>query len=160
MKVKDAYYTDRSRKVVIALWEDDNKKVKEEVIIAQSGQSDWENLLSQSNVTLDWIDERTVNRNRELRSDFEKTIIDIAKRDGLWDDITTGGKYDEEKLCELAELMLLDSAETDNTSLSKLQLKLFEKDLVKNSSDDTKKAALRAATTFNDAIIAFTKFKT
>lgn len=156
MRFIDAYFTNNERTVVNVLWENDNKEVVEETVIAETNDPGWENLLNQPEVTIDKLHERTVNRNREQRALFEEQVIEIAKRDGLWDEIH---EHDDQILIKLSDMMLMDADEISSEALFKFKLKLFENKIVEESTDREAKANLRKSKTYYDAVIAYRKFK-
>ena len=155
MRFIDAYFTDNEKKVVNVLWENDKKEVIEETVIAETNDPAWENLLNQPNVSLDTIHERTHNRNKEQREIFEQQILEIAKREGLWKDIVE----QEDSLLKVSNLVLLNEDEINSEDLFKFKLKLFEQEIVSESTDRKLKSELRKAVTFWDAIVTYRKFR-
>ena len=155
MRFIDAYFTDNEKKVVNVLWENDKKEVIEETVIAETNDPAWENLLNQPNVSLDTIHERTHNRNKEQREIFEQQILEIAKREGLWKDIVE----QEDSLLKVSNLVLLNEDEINSEDLFKFKLKLFEQEIVSESTDRQLKSELRKAVTFWDAIVTYRKFR-
>ena len=156
MRFIDAYFTDNEKKVVNVLWENDKKEVIEETVIAETNDPAWENLLNQPNVSLDTLHERTHNRNKEQREIFEQQIIEIAKREGLWDDLN---ERNDHVLAKVADMILLDEENIKQEALFKFKLKLFENKLVEESTNREAKSELRKSKTYYDALVAYRKFK-
>ena len=156
MRFIDAYFTNNEKTVVTTLWENDNKEVIEETVLAEANEPAWENLLNQPNVTLDNIHERTHTRNKEQRELFEQSIIDIAKREGSWAELVDN---EENILRSAARMILLDKSEINAESLFKFKLKLFENEIVSESTDGEAKSVLRKANTYFDVFVAYRKFK-
>lgn len=159
MRFIDAYFTNNEKTVVTTLWENDNKEVIEETVLAEANEPAWENLLNQPNVTLDNIHERTFNRNKEQRELFEQSIIDIAKRDGLWEDIHEHTWTHDHVLLKVANMILLDEEDIKGEALFKFKLKLFENKLVEESTNREAKSELRKSKNYYDALVAYRKFK-
>ena len=156
MRFIDAYFTNNERTVVSILWENDKKEVVEETVLAEANEAGWENLLNQPEVTIDKLHERTVNRNREQRALFEEQVVEIAKRDGLWDEIH---EHDDQVLNKVADMILLDEEDIKSEALFKFKLKLFENKLVAESTNREAKSELRKCKTYYNALVAYRKFK-
>jgi hypothetical protein len=104
---------------------------------------------------IDGLHERTFNYLRETQEILENQVVDIAKKRGLWSDIV---EMDADFLAKIAKLVINDDDLTDE-KIFKLKLKLFEQEIVTNSTDRQLKSDLRKATTFWDVLAAYRKFK-
>ena len=91
-----------------------------------------------------------------MQENFENQVIEIAKRKGLWGDIIDN---DQSVLMKLADFTIMDEENISNEALFKFKLSLFEKEIVKNSTDRQLKSELRKSKTYYDAIVAYRKFK-
>ena len=105
---------------------------------------------------LDSLHENTYNRIKQQRAAFEKSVLNIARQEGLVFD----GKKSESKFhLEMLKFIFNYKGEEDNEDLFAFKLASFELDVVKNCSDRTKKAAIRKAQTPLEVVVAISDIK-
>ena len=151
-----SYFTNEARTVCIVVWESPSGEIFEDAIQITEDNVLWKELLAVEGVTEDVIHENTFNKNKEDRNAFEQEVLEIAKREGLWNEI----KDNEENILQsAARMVLLDRSEINDESLFKFKLKLFENEIVSGSTDREAKSVLRKANTYFDALVAYRKFK-
>ena len=148
-----AHFSNNERTVATVYWGNKDETI-EEIVKAEEDNPAWQRLLD--NMHIDALHEATYNHIRDQRAAFEKQIIDIAERDGVWADISENSAG---SLKKLADYMLLEEEDINPEILFKLKLAMFESELVSESKDRELKADLRKAKTFYDAMLAYRKFK-
>ena len=105
-------------------------------------------------VTEDELYERTVNKFRAEREQFEEMVINIAKENDEFQTIA-GQKGSMEFIQSVVRWIEKDMSEED---LFRFKLNLFETETVQKSKAKTKKANLRKATTAKEAFKIFLDF--
>jgi|TARA_B100000035_G_scaffold312953_1_gene325556 hypothetical protein len=158
MKLHDAYFFNDDRSIVRTIWHDNDSKEIIRDIPAQEDNAQYRKFMVEMNKAggIDALHERTYEYLKDTQENFENQVVEIAKRKGLWGEIIDN---DNRVLMKLADFIMYDQKQIDNKSLFKFKLALFEKDIVKNSTDRKAKAGLRKAESYYDAIIAYRKFK-
>jgi len=139
----NAYFIDGERKQIEILSTDEetgNKVIP--TIIEYNMEHPWCQALFKI-IDLDQLHETTYQKLQSERAEFEKTVIRIAKRDGL---IASSNKADS-KFWNMVCDGIFNSDDDDKESLFALKIALFELDFIKDSKDKEKKAALRKAKT-------------
>jgi len=153
LEISTAHFTnnDRTEIEVTFIAEEstkDNLVMIPYYIEAKKGDLDYEWLLTK--MSLEDLHEKTVNRIRSQRSDFEDSIKFIADREGLTiKSLTQDSIYDT----------IIDtiSNDIDDESLFKFKLKIFDIKSVKSCKDRSVKAEIRKAKTISEVIAAFSK---
>lgn len=148
-----ARFTDDNKTIIEAVWQENNNKniFRTSTFEKIEGSVEWKELMSL--MTEEELHESTVRYMREERQQFEEMVMTIAKQEGL------ATQLDEDNLVEkIVELVEKTKDETDEEALFKFKLSLFDKPMVKNSSNRELKAEIRKSKTYIDAIIAYRKF--
>lgn len=155
-KFVDAYFIDEERKTLDTLYFDiQNKTYKNQVIVAEEGDSEWEKFLKTPIdetgrlITLEDLYERTYIRLKELEETHKKIIIDsVAAEDKFLED--TKDDLNKQSMTKLLEVIFtLDSREDSTDEENKerlflLKLATFEWDKLKDA-DKTFKKNIRKA---------------
>tara|TARA_B100000131_G_scaffold321686_1_gene373242 strand:+ start:12391 stop:12873 length:483 start_codon:yes stop_codon:yes gene_type:complete len=150
-KLQTAYFINNERTLIEAVYKD-GKDTYTIATQAVGGDHEYEQILEQ--MDLDSIHEATFKKIKDDRQNFEDMVKVIAVRDGLLETADNFGRQ------EFLDQILLDDAEKeDEEELFKTKLGVFEKDIVKNSSDRKLKAELRKADTLYKIIEVLIKFK-
>ena len=150
-----AYFTNDDKTLATAEWKEKSTgKIVMEAIVCKKGEIEWDRLLTLK--TEDELYQITYQRNAAQREAFEAEIIAIAKREGIWADVSENS---ESLIVRMAEYMLLDENQIDAELLFRVKLKLFENTIVTESKNRDLKAELRKAKTYYDTLMAFRKFK-
>mgnify|MGYP003112339114 FL=1 len=157
MKLQNAYFFNNERSVIRAIYLDSKDQLIEKIIPVQESNGQYRKFIVEMEELggIDGLHERTFNYLRETQEILENQVIDIAKKRGLWSDIV---EMDADFLAKIAKLVINDDDLTDE-KIFKLKLKLFEQEIVTNSTDRQLKSDLRKATTFWDVLAAYRKFK-
>ena len=155
--VKSAYFTDNARTIVEVIWEHETEKDEIEVLVASVDKdglpvkegASWNNLLKY--ISIEELHTNTSNYIRAQRLAFEKQIIAIAERDGL---------YEAKKRSDVHDLLItcIENHNEDKEFLFKLKLKMFDMTIIKQSTDRSLKAQLRKASTLAAVLIAYNNF--
>jgi len=155
--VKSAYFTDNARTIVEVMWEHETEKDEVEVLVASidkdgmsvSGGAAWNNLLKY--ISIEELHTNTSNYIRTQRLAFEKQIIAIGKKEGL---------YESTKKSDMHDLLIdcIENHNEDKEFLFKLKLKMFDMTIVKQSADRSLKAQLRKAQTLTTVLTTYHNF--
>ena len=121
-------------------------------IPADKTNPDYKALLKK--VSEDELYERTVNKFRAEREQFEEMVMNIAKENDEFQTIA-GQKGSMEFIQSVVRWIEKDMSEED---LFRFKLNLFETETVQKSKAKTKKANLRKATTAKEAFKIFLDF--
>lgn len=158
MKLHDAYFFSDDRSIVRTIWHDNDSKEIIRDIPAQEDNAQYRKFMVEMDKAggIDSLHERTYKYLQDTQENFENQVIEIAKRKGLWGDIIDN---DQTFLMKLADFIIMDEENISNEALFKFKLSLFEKEIVKNSTDRQLKSELRKSKTYYDAIVAYRKFK-
>lgn len=150
-----AYFTNDDKTFATAEWKEKSTgKITMEAIVCKKGEYEWDRLMSI--LTEDELHEKTYHKYQSGREAYEIEIMRIAKREGLIDEII---EDQDSFFLKFAEYFILDKNECSNEKLFRFKLKLFEHDMVAKSTDREKKATLRKAQTFRDALNAYAAFR-
>lgn len=146
-----SHFVDRDKTLIEVIWVDPKNpltSLTSEVIQLDTEHPKYQELLQ--HVSLDEIHENTVNKMRQERADFEKLVIDIAKRDGILSDLITS----KDNLHQaIVNSVFGDFDEVaDREKLFSLKLTLFEQAFVKACEDRELKASLRTAPNFLETL--------
>jgi len=142
-----AYFIDNERKNIEVLTTSDDKKSTLSTIIPYDVNFvSFKALIKFINI--DELHEATYEKNKKAKELFEKTAIEIAKKNGL---IGQLDKVTSEVFPLLVEAIFKDE---NDDHLFALKLSLFELDKVKNSTNEEVKIKLRKAKTKIEALEA------
>ncbi len=159
-EVFEAYFTNEERDTItVELVSPDDHETPETTlnvflytIPADKKNPDYIALLEK--VSEDELYERTVNKFRAEREQFEEMVINIAKENDEFQTIA-GQKGSMEFIKSVVRWIEKDMSEED---LFRFKLNLFETETVQKSKAKTKKANLRKATTAKEAFKLFLDF--
>jgi hypothetical protein len=96
-------------------------------------------------MTLDQLHEATYQKKKRERKDFEDTVLQIAKQDGL---IMDSNKIDTKFYPKVVEAIFGDDENLDHVFA--LKLAIFELDAIKDSKKEDLKKKLRQSKTKKD----------
>ena len=99
----------------------------------------------QTVMTLDQLHEATYQKKKKERKDFEDTVLQIAKQDGL---IMDSNKIDTKFYPKVVEAIFGDDENLDHVFA--LKLAIFELDAIKDSKKEDLKKKLRQSKTKKD----------
>ena len=99
----------------------------------------------QTVMTLDQLHEATYQKKKRERKDFEDTVLQIAKQDGL---IMDSNKIDTKFYPKVVEAIFGDDENLDHVFA--LKLAIFELDAIKDSKKEDLKKKLRQSKTKKD----------
>jgi|TARA_B100000085_G_scaffold283547_1_gene314476 hypothetical protein len=105
-------------------------------------------------VSIDQINENTINKYQKEREDFEALILNIAGKQGELGSII-GEKSSAQIINDIVQLI---TKEMDEEDLFRFKLNLFEHEIVQNSKAKTKKTNLRKSRTAKEALKIFLDF--
>ena len=159
-EVFEAYFTNEERDTItVELVSPDDHETPESTlnvflytIPADKTNPDYIALLEK--VSEDELYERTVNKFRAEREQFEEMVMNIAKENDEFQTIA-GQKGSMEFIQSVVRWIEKDMSEED---LFRFKLNLFETETVQKSKAKTKKANLRKATTAKEAFKIFLDF--
>ena len=159
-EIFEAYFTNEEKDTItVELVSPDNHETPESTlnvflytIPVDKTNPDYIALLEK--VSEDELYERTVNKFRAEREQFEEMIINIAKENDEFQTIA-GQKGSMEFIQSVVRWIEKDMSEED---LFRFKLNLFETETVQKSKAKTKKANLRKATTAKEAFKIFLDF--
>mgnify|MGYP003143172992 FL=1 len=159
-EVFEAYFTNEERDTItVELVSPEDHETPESTlnvflytIPADKTNPDYKALLEK--VSEDELYERTVNKFRAEREQFEEMVMNIAKENDEFQTIA-GQKGSMEFIQSVVRWIEKDMSEED---LFRFKLNLFEMETVQNSRAKTKKANLRKATTAKEAFKIFLDF--
>lgn len=146
-----SHFVDSEKTLIEVIWVDPKNpstSLTAETIQLDPEHPKYQELLE--HVSLDEIHENTVNKMRQERADFEKIVIDIAKRDGILSDLITS--KDNLYQAMINSIFGVFDEVQDREKLFSLKLTLFEQDFVKKCEDRELKANLRTAANFLDTL--------
>ena len=162
-KFVDAYFIDEERKTLDILYFDiQNKTYKNQVIVAEEGDSEWEKFLKTPIdetgrlITLEDLYERTYIRLKNLEVEQKKIIVDSVIGDDKFLQ-EAKGEVTKQNLVKLLNLMFTldnreDSTEEENKErLFLFKLATFEWDKIKDA-DKTFKKNIRKAKDVNEVL--------
>tara|TARA_B100000927_G_scaffold93091_2_gene75141 strand:- start:3867 stop:4337 length:471 start_codon:yes stop_codon:yes gene_type:complete len=150
--IVDAYFTNDKRTHLQTMWREESTGiVRPHNINVEEDPDQYNKFLSEYNVSVDDLHERTFLRIKEMRESYEQQIIKIAKREKLIEDTENQDAFD-------VFTNYLFSKNADNESLFKLKLLIFEQEHVKNSENRALKGKLRKAKTITEIIARYNEF--
>jgi len=159
-EVFEAYFTNEDRDTItVELVSPDDHETPETTLNvflhtfpAEKNNPDYKALLEKVNE--DELHERTVNKFRREREQFEEQVLTIARENDEFQTIA-GEHGSMEFIKSVVKFIERDMPDED---LFRFKLNLFETDIVQNSKAKTKKANLRKATTAREAFKIFLDF--
>lgn len=136
-----AHFSNNDRTIVESYWiTPDGKETRVEHIEAKEGDPNWENLLT--HIDIDTLHEATFKHIKDQNKAFEKTVMKIAKDQGITTSIEEIPNL--ELLMWFCKLLFESTDEEQNKeTLFNLKLKLFEMDFIKNCKQRKLKSDLR-----------------
>jgi len=153
--LKSAYFTDNAKTVVNVVWKHDTEDDIMENLVASidkngrdiEGSKAWNNLLK--HITIDQLHKNTYEYFKVLRAEYERSVIAIAKREGIIEDTRHKDGFD----------IILETLakEIDDETLFKFKLKVFDIESVKKCEDRSIKAEIRKAKSIAGVIGALAK---
>lgn len=153
-----ARFTNNARTTVMARWVSKTEKdangdpiYRNENMLADDNNVLFQNILK--HISIDGLHENTVNWARAEKEEYDKIIEDLAVKRGEIVDY----KDETTFIKKLTEVMDIDY-ETDNESLFKCKLSIFELPQIKNSKNRSLKTKLRKAKSFREVIEVVLKF--
>tara|TARA_Y100001958_G_C20980916_1_gene372129 strand:+ start:109 stop:612 length:504 start_codon:yes stop_codon:yes gene_type:complete len=159
----DAYFTNNDRSVLESLWLDPTGKITRPFYIEVNKDPDIykEFLKTKRNdngvltqVTEDWIHERTYKRIREQRTAYEAEIVRIAKENNEYLDVITENGVNHDLLLKYLD----DTTKTVDKEIFALKLRMFEREHVNYSEDRELKAKLRKAQSIKEVVKLYLEF--
>ena len=147
-KFVSAHFTDNARTTVEVEWEAPDGKTRVEYIMAEEDNVNWKNLLE--HISIDELHEATYKYIKNSQRTFEIQAMQIAKDQGLLQDIR-----DKNVINEAIIKILFEKEEEDGDSKNTLfvfKLKLFELEFVKNCKTKKLKSDLRKAKNIREAL--------
>ena len=147
-KFVSAHFTDNARTTVEVEWEAPDGKTRVEYIMAEEDNVNWKNLLE--HISIDELHEATYKYIKNSQRNFEIQAMQIAKDQGLLQDIR-----DKNVINEAIIKILFEKEEEDGDSKNTLfvfKLKLFELEFVKNCKTKKLKSDLRKAKNIREAL--------
>tara|TARA_X000000368_G_scaffold145218_1_gene114571 strand:- start:34 stop:525 length:492 start_codon:yes stop_codon:yes gene_type:complete len=146
-----ASFIDNERKnIEILLKDETNQKVISHIVEYDEKYPVCQELLKI--ITLDQLHENTYQKKKDERKDFESMIKRVAQKEGLLKRIIEGVDSDFFKL--MMDFLLSNKKEHIDR-LFNFKIFLFEKDIVKNCKDESKKTAIRKSKTPLEALKIF-----
>ena len=143
-----AYFIDNERQNIEVLFSNkEDKSVTPMIIPFNIDNEDYKNLIEF--IDLDKLHEITYQKVKNERADFEKQMIEIAKKEGL---IFDQNKIDTKFYPYLVKSIFEEKGDADH--LFALKLALFEVDDIRDSDNMEQKTAIRKSKTKIDAIQA------
>ena len=147
-KFVSAHFTDNARTTVEVEWEAPDGKTRVEYIMAEEDNVNLKNLLE--HISIDELHEATYKYIKNSQRTFEIQAMQIAKDQGLLQDIK-----DKNVINEAIIKILFEKEEEDGDSKNTLfvfKLKLFELEFVKNCKTKKLKSDLRKAKNIREAL--------
>ena len=141
-----ASFIDSERQNIEILMTNEDKSATIPYIIPFD-ESDVKYQALQTVMTLDQLHEATYQKKKRERKDFEDTVLQIAKQDGL---IMDSNKIDTKFYPKVVEAIFGDDENLDHVFA--LKLAIFELDAIKDSKKEDLKKKLRQSKTKKDII--------
>ena len=139
-----ASFIDSERQNIEILMTNEDKSATIPYIIPFD-ESDVKYQALQTVMTLDQLHEATYQKKKRERNDFEDTVLQIAKQDGL---IMDSNKIDTKFYPKVVEAIFGDDENLDHVFA--LKLAIFELDAIKDSKKEDLKKKLRQSKTKKD----------
>ncbi len=139
-----ASFIDSERQNIEILMTNEDKSATIPYIIPFD-ESDVKYQALQTVMTLDQLHEATYQKKKRERKDFEDTVLQIAKQDGL---IMDSNKIDTKFYPKVVEAIFGDDENLDHVFA--LKLAIFELDAIKDSKKEDLKKKLRQSKTKKD----------
>ena len=139
-----ASFIDSERQNIEVLMTNEDKSATIPYIIPFD-ESDVKYQALQTVMTLDQLHEATYQKKKRERKDFEDTVLQIAKQDGL---IMDSNKIDTKFYPKVVEAIFGDDENLDHVFA--LKLAIFELDAIKDSKKEDLKKKLRQSKTKKD----------
>ena len=139
-----ASFIDSERQNIEILMTNEDKSATIPYIIPFD-ESDVKYQALQTVMTLDQLHEATYQKKKRERKDFEDTVLQIAKQDGL---IMDSNKIDTKFYPKVVEAIFGDEENLDHVFA--LKLAIFELDAIKDSKKEDLKKKLRQSKTKRD----------
>lgn len=148
-EIYDIYFVDNEKTTVEILWKDlESEKIVSEYVEAKDNDDTWKYV--KSNIGEEVVHENTYNRIKALRNNYEKTLEQIAKKNGDWIDVANDSKFIE----RLVVMLSKEENDIKKEELFKFKLAVFEDPKISESKNNQKKAEIRKAKTYLEIIKA------
>ena len=153
-----ARFTRNDRSTVMARWRSKTETDKngEPIYRNENMVADPSNVLYQNilkHITVDELHENTINWARAEREGYERIVENIAKNAGDFIDVSDDTQF-AEKLVKVMD----ENYQTNNETIFKFKLALFETQKIKESKDRKLKAKLRKAQSYREIIEVVLEF--
>jgi len=143
-----AYFIDNERKnIEVQTTTEDKKSVFTTIIPYEENNPQYQALIKFMNI--DQLHESTHQKNKTEKEEFEKSVLRIAKRDGI---ILDNNKIDSNFFPTLVKSIFEDEKNADH--LFALKLALFEIEKIRDSNNEEIKKKLRQSKTKVEALQA------
>ena len=149
-----AYFCDNDREQIEIITKAEDEKTIVSTIIPFDKSHPWCELLF-TYVTLDQLHENTWNRIQEERDNFKKMVWDVAKEDGILQEV---GKKNAEDVFNIINDFIFNFNEEKTEQLFAFKLALFELDKVKKGNNEAK-SAIRKSKSPQEALMAVFSIK-
>lgn len=149
-----AHFCDNERTQIEIITKSEDGKSIIPTIIPFDKSHPWCELLFEY-VDLDQLHENTWNKIQDDRDAFKKVVWDIAKQDGILQEV---GKKNAEDVFGIINDFIFNFDDTKSEQLFAFKLALFELDKVKNSSNDVK-SSIRKSKSPQDALMSVFSIK-
>mgnify|MGYP001280596946 CR=1 FL=1 len=151
----DAYFVNNEKTVLKTEWLDESGTIIRPYIIEVDKDPDvYKKFMKDEKKTEDWILERTYNRIREQQENYEKELINIAKKNDEYIQVIKSDEVDHKLLLDYID----GKSETTDKEVFALKLKMFERDHVNYSENRGLKAKLRKAKTVSEVMRLYLEF--
>lgn len=143
-----AYFIDNERKnIEVQTTTEDKKSVFTTIIPFEENNPQYQALSKYMNI--DQLHESTYQKNKTEKEQFEKSVLNIAKREGI---LLDNNKIDSNFFPTLIKSIFEDEKNADH--LFALKLALFEIEKIRNSNNEEIKKKLRQSKTKVEALQA------
>lgn len=149
-----AHFCDNEREQIEIITKSEDEKSVVSTIIPFDKKHAWCQMLFEY-ITLDQLHENTWNKIQEERDNFKKMVWDIAKEDGILQEV---GKKNAEDVFGIINDFIFNFSEEKTEQLFAFKLALFELEKVKGASNDIK-SAIRKSKSPQDALMAVFSIK-
>ena len=149
-----AHFCDNEREQIEVITKSEDEKSVVSTVIPFDKKHPWCEMLFEY-ITLDQLHENTWNKIQEERDNFKKMVWDIAKEDGILQEV---GKKNAEDVFGIINDFIFNFSEEKTEQLFAFKLALFELDKVKSANNDIK-SAIRKSKSPQDALMAVFSIK-
>ena len=149
----DAYYINNERTTLKTEWIDNKDKsiLRPHIIEVDKDPEVYQKFLEMVDVNEDWINERTWDRIKKQRINYEMQVLEIAKRNN--DFVQVVNQNDSPEFIE--ELYKYLNKPMSSKDLFTFKLNLFEHESVQKSKNKKVKSGIRTANSAKEAFRLF-----